>query len=191
MMRARLQKSIAIVACWFCLNIFPESRPLNGDSVEYPVKLAFLYNFAQFVEWPADSYSNQSAPLSICIVGHDPFSPSTEGEIQARKAWGHPVEVLKPGRPVTLTTCHIVFIPVSDSDQAGRILRSLKGSSALTVGETEGFAAMGGIINLTVEKSQVHFEVNRLAADRAHLKISSRLLNLARIVPDQDSGPKY
>ena len=56
------------------VNVFPPSLWLNGESVEYPVKLAFLYNFAKFVEWPANSYSSPDAPLSICIVGHDPFS---------------------------------------------------------------------------------------------------------------------
>jgi hypothetical protein len=182
--------SFLIAACWLFFNVFPEARPLNGESVEYPVKLAFLYNFAKFVEWPADSYSSAGAPLSICIVGHDPFSQSTEGEVRIRKAWGHPVEILTLKTAASLSSCNVVFIPATESDQAGRILRSLKGSSTLTVGETEGFAAMGGIINMTVEKSEVHLEVNRLAADRAHLKISARLLDLAKIVTDQSPGRK-
>jgi hypothetical protein len=84
----------------------------------------------------------------------------------------------------------MVFIPVTEKDEAGKILRSLTGSSTLTVGETEGFAATGGVINLTVEKSEVHFEVNRLAADRAHLKISAKLLSLARIITEQRPGRK-
>jgi hypothetical protein len=60
----------------------------------------------------------------------------------------------------------------------------------LTVGETEGFAVLGGIINLTVEDNKVHFEINRLAADRAGLKISSKLLRIAKIVKEQDHGSK-
>ena len=182
--------SCFIVACWFFFNVFPQTRSLNGQSVEYPVKFAMLYNFAKFVEWPADSYSNPGAPLSICIVGHDPFSLDIEGELQTRKAWGHPVQVLTLRPAETLSACHMVFIPMTEKDQAGKVVRSLKGSNTLTVGETEGFAAMGGVINLTVEKSEVHFEVNRLAADRAHLKISSRLLSLARIVTEQIPGRK-
>jgi hypothetical protein len=179
-----------IIVCWFFFNVFPGALWLNGESVEYPVKLAFLYNFAKFVEWPADSYSSPGAPLSICIVGHDPFSLDLEGELRTRKAWGHPVEVLTLRPADTLSTCHMVFIPVTEKDEGGKILRSLTGSSTLTVGETEGFAATGGVINLTVEKSEVHFEVNRLAADRAHLKISAKLLSLARIITEQRPGRK-
>jgi hypothetical protein len=179
-----------IIVCWFFFSVFPEAPSLDAQSIEYPVKLAFLYNFAKFVEWPADSYSNPGAPLSICIVGHDPFGVDIEGELQARKAGGHPVQVVTLTPAATLSACHIVFIPVTERDQAGKILRSLMGSSILTVGETDGFAAMGGIINLTVEKSEVHFEVNRVAADRCHLKISARLLALAKIVTEQGPGRK-
>jgi hypothetical protein len=191
MIDIRLRKrSLIIVVCWLFIDVFPTAFTLNGESVEYPVKLAFLYNFTKFVEWPADSYSDPGAPLAICVVGHDPFGAEIEGALQSRKAWGHPVQVLTLGPAATLSACHVVFIPVTEKDQAGRILRSLKGSSILTVGETDGFAAMGGIINLTVEKSEVHFEVNRLAADRARLKLSARLLSLAKIVTEQDPGPK-
>jgi hypothetical protein len=177
--------SLFIIVGWLFINVFPQALWLNGESVEYQVKLAFLFNFTKFVEWPADSYKSPGAPLSICIVGHDPFSSDLEDEVRTRKAWGHPVEVLKLGPAETLSTCHMVFIPVTEKDQAGKIVRSLTGSSTLTVGESEGFAAMGGVMNLTVEKSQVRFEVNRLAAARAHLKISAKLLSLARIVTEQ------
>ena len=89
-----------------------------------------------------------------------------------------------------LSVCHIVFVPATEKHQADRIVRGLKGSRTLTVGETEGFAVLGGIINLTVEANKVHFEVNRLAAERAGLKISSRLLSIAKIVQEQDQTRK-
>ena len=84
----------------------------------------------------------------------------------------------------------MVFVPVTEKDRADRILRGLKGTSTLTVGETPGFAGLGGIVNLTVEGNKVHFEVNPLAAERAGLKISSKLLSIAKIVGEQDQGGK-
>ena len=84
----------------------------------------------------------------------------------------------------------MVFVPVTEKNHVATIVRNLKGSSTLTVGETEGFAEQGGIINLTVEENKVHFEVNPLAAERAGLKISSKLLNIAKIVKEQDHGSK-
>jgi hypothetical protein len=178
--------SFFTMICWLFSNASPNALSLAGESVEYPVKLAFLYNFAKFVEWPADSYHDPGAPLEICIVGHDPFSPDSERELRTKTVGGHPVKIvaLKPND--TLNLCHMVFVPVTEKDQANKIVKVLKGSNTLTVGESEGFAVLGGIINLTVEGNKVHFEVNRLAADRAGLKISSKLLSLAIIVTERD-----
>ena len=183
--RRLLRASFLILVCWLFVDVSPQALRLKGESVEYPAKLAFLYNFAKFVEWPTGSYTSPGAPLSICIVGHDPFDRDIESELQTRQAWGHPVVLLTLRPAEALNNCHMVFIPVTEKDQAGKILQSLEGSTILTVGETAGFAAMGGVINLTVEKSEVRFEVNPLAAGRAHLKISSKLLSLAKLVTDQ------
>ena len=79
----------------------------------------------------------------------------------------------------------MVFVPVTAEDQATRIVKGLKGSSTLTVGETEGFAVQGGIINSTAEGNELRFEVNLLAAERAGLKISAKMLALAKIVHDE------
>jgi hypothetical protein len=182
--------SFITIVCWLFSNASPSALSLAGESVEYPVKLAFLFNFAKFVEWPPDSYRDPGAPLEICIVGHDPFSPDSERELRTRMVGGHPVDVQTLKSTDTLSVCHMVFIPITESDRAESIVRSLKGSSTLTVGEAEGFAVLGGIINLTVEGNKVHFEVNRLAADRAGLRISSRLLSLAKIVTERNHGGK-
>jgi hypothetical protein len=181
---------LGIIACWLFLIAPPIALSQKEESAEYPVKLAFLYNFTKFVEWPPDSYREPGAPLLICIVGHDPFSETLEVELRTRNVGGHPVELrtFKPNDK--LSVCQIVFVPATEKHQAERILRSLKGSSTLTVGETEGFAVLGGIINLTVEANKVHFEVNRLAAERAGLKISSSLLSIAKIVHEQDQTRK-
>jgi hypothetical protein len=72
----------------FLLSVFPTALSLNGETVEYPVKLAFLYNFAKYVEWPANSYSYPGAPLAICIVGLDPFDLDIEKGLQVRQAGG-------------------------------------------------------------------------------------------------------
>jgi hypothetical protein len=158
--------------------------------MEYPVKLAFLFNFAKFVEWPASSFSNPGAPIAICIVGHDPFNSDIEGELRTRAVSGHPIEVRVLKTTDTLKPCHIVFIPATERDQAEKLVRGLKGSNILTVGESDGFATLGGMVNLTVGGNQVHFEINRLAAGRAGLKVSSKLLNLAKIVTDNTEDSK-
>ena len=180
----RRASSFLLMVLGILSTVLPRARALNGEDVEYPAKLAFLYNFAKFIEWPPGSYRSPSAPFVICIAGHDPFSPGTENELRARTVLGRPIEVRTLRAADTLSVCSMVFIPVTEKDQAGNILRGLRGSSTLTVGETEGFAAQGGIINLTVEGNRLHFEINQLAAERAGLKISSKLFSLAKIVTD-------
>jgi len=178
----------AIVAGVLYLSASPKALSQNEEGAEYSVKLGFLFNFTKFVEWPPDSFRNPGTPLVICIVGHDPFRQDLEAELQTRKVGDHPVEVRTQTPNDKLSVCHVVFIPVTEKNQSDRILRGLQGSRTLTVGETEGFAVLGGIINLTVEDNKVHFEINRLAADRAGLKIGSRLLSIAKIVQEQDHG---
>ena len=180
----------ASIAGGLFLSASPKALSQNEVGVEYSVKLGFLYNFTKFVEWPPDSFRNPGTPLVICIVGHDPFRQDLEAELRTRKVGDHPVEVRTQTPNDKLSVCHVVFIPVTEKNQSDRILRGLQGSRTLTVGETEGFAVLGGIINLTVEGNNVHFEINRLAADRAGLKISSKRLSIAKIVKEQDHGRK-
>jgi hypothetical protein len=180
----------AIITCWLFFIACPRALSQKEEGAEYPVKLAFLYNFTKFVEWPPDAYREPGAPLVICIVGRDPFSEILEAELRARNVGGHPVQLKTFKANDKLSVCHIVFVPATEKHQADRIVRGLKGSPTLTVGETEGFAVLGGIINLTVEANKVHFEVNRLAAERAGLKISSGLLSIAKIVHEQDETRK-
>jgi hypothetical protein len=182
--RRALRAFSFLFACCLFLNASPQAYSMNPETVEYSLKLAFLYNFTKFVEWPPDSYHSPSAPLVICIVGDDPFGPRLEGALRTRTAGNHPIEVttLKPSD--ILNICHMVFVPATAEDQATRIVRGLKGSSTLTVGEAEGFAVLGGIINLTPEGNKLRFEVNLLAAERAGLKISANMLALAKIVHD-------
>jgi len=176
---------ISMMVLWILLSsASSRAVAVNEEDLEYAAKLAFLYNFAKFIEWPPGSFHSPSAPLVICIAGRDPFSPGTENELRTRTVSGHPIEI----RPLRATdpvgVCGMVFIPVTERDQADNILQRSRGSSTLTVGEIPGFAARGGIINLTVEGNRLHFEINQLAAERAGLKISSRLFSLAKIVTD-------
>jgi hypothetical protein len=182
--------SFLIMLLWVFSNVPSSAVVLDGEDVEYPAKLAFLFNFAKFIEWPPGSYRSPSAPLIICIAGHDPFSPGTENELRTRTVLSHPIEIRTLRATDTLSVCSMVFIPVTEKDQADKILERLRGSSTLTVGEIEGFAARGGIINLTVEGRRLHFEINQLAAERAGLKISSKLFSLAKIVTDDQRRPR-
>jgi hypothetical protein len=165
------------------VGAFCASLPLQAQissSEEYRLKLAFLFNFAKFVEWPADAFSSRQSPLNSCIVGRDPFDSELERQVAARSLNGHPVAIRTLRRGDNPTGCHLVFLPVSSDSSLGAVLKQLDGS-AITVGESAGFVARGGVVNFVIEGTMLRFEVNLSASQRVRSRISSRFLALAKI----------
>ena len=146
---------------------------------EYEVKAAMLYKFAGFVEWPA---APAGAPLCIGVLGHDPFGPALDRAIQGKSINGRPFVVrrFKIGRDTG--NCQIVFVDSSEKKELREILDRLRREPVLTVGDTPGFCEDGGIVNLELADSHVHFQINPEAAELAGLVVSSKLLSLASIV---------
>ncbi len=171
-----------LAVCCLLLAAPPRARSQSDDDAEYQVKLAFLYNFAQFVQWPADAFRDAATPLRMCVAGQDPFQGEIEQSLRARKISGHPIEIrrLKPFEDPR--ACHMIFIRAAEKKQAEKLLAEVKGASTLTVGESDGFADLGGIINLTLDHNKLRFEINLDAATQTRLKISSKLLALAKNV---------
>jgi hypothetical protein len=180
-------RTLAIV--FFCLlwGYPPRAGAQGDDDAEYRVKLAFLYNFAQFVQWPAEAFSGPTAPLVICVLGEDPFRGETEQSLRGRAASGHPIQIKKLKADDNPRACQIIFVRATEKTEARKILPALKGSSTLAVGEAKGFADLGGMINLVLDDNKLRFEINLDAAGQTRLKISSKLLSLAKIVKG-DSG---
>jgi hypothetical protein len=157
---------------------------------EYQIKAAFLYNFAKFVEWPAKALPETSTSMTLCILGEDPFGTDLE-QILDGKTVNDKSIVIKRFRGIRgLEVCHILFISSSERHHLPEILDALREASMLTVGETERFAKLGGIINFTIEENKVRFEINVDAAGRAGLKISSRLLKLGKLIRDRSAREK-
>lgn len=152
---------------------------------EYQVKAAFLYNFAKFVEWPDGTHSSADSPLRVGVLGKDPFGEILERTFKGRTAQGRSFSIARSDNPQDLLTCHIVFIRPPEEGTLIPLLKAFDGRPVLTVGEMEGFARSGGVINLYLQEKQVRFEINPTAAERAGLKISSKLLQLARLVREE------
>jgi hypothetical protein len=158
-------------------------------SREYQVKAAFLLNFLQFVEWPATAFETPEEPVRIGILGDDPFGRAMERTVLGETVRGHPLVVRRSTDPAGLNDCHLVFVARSERERLDRVLTELSRFPILTVGDTEGFARRGGVINFLLEDKKVRFEINPLAAKRQNLQPSAQLLNLGRIVePDGHEG---
>jgi hypothetical protein len=148
---------------------------------EYAVKAAYLYNFAKFVEWPPEAFANADAPLSICIVGDNPFGDALAA-LSSKRVASHPVEVRALPATANLNPCQIVFISRSEQGRFKALLAKVARLPILTVSDIRDFAQAGGMIGLIEADQRIRFDINLAATRQANLKLSSQLLKLATIV---------
>ena len=160
------------------LCLFGGRLVLTAQSAsEYELKAAFLYKFAGFVEWPSPA----AGPLCIGIVGEDPFGAMLERVVKGKSINGRSFLIRRSKAARDLWDCQILFISSSEKSRFKSILDSLAGP-ILTVGDTPGFCEDGGTINLEVVDDRVRLRINPDAAEKARLRLSSKLLSLAIIV---------
>jgi len=156
---------------------------------EYLVKAAFLFRFTQYVEWPAATFESKETPLVIGVVGDDPFQGALERTVDGRTSQGRRVLVRQCRDAAEASRCHAVFVPGDGrSERAIAVLTALGGKPTLTVGDTPTFAEKGGVIGFALVDGHVRFVINSAAAKRSGLKVSSRLLELARSVIERGEG---
>jgi hypothetical protein len=158
-----------------------ELRAQSAMQREYEIKAAYLYNFINYIEWPADASSPAGGTLTIGIVGESPFS-GVFSSLNGKQIKGRTLAVKQIASLKDADGCQIVFVFASEKPRVTEVLDQLKDSPTLTVGEVDGFAARGGIINFILERNKVRFEINPDAAKRLGLNISSELLKLAKLV---------
>lgn len=156
------------------------------SATEDQVKAAYLFNFAKFIEWPAEAFATTNAPMNFCVLGRSPVVDELDSSVNGKSINGHTIIVKHLRGPEETKGCHLVFLAASAVKQREKLLLAAKGSPILLVAESPGFARAGGTINFMAENGRLIFEVNIAAAENAHLKISSKLLALARIVSSGD-----
>jgi len=150
-------------------------RPAFAEELpEYRLKAAFIYNFAQFTEWPAEVGDT----LHLCIVGDDPFGEEIDG-LQGRSVGARTLQVRRLHDAGPLRGCEIVFVAASAIGRVHRVLDEIGHAPVLTVADTPDAARQGIAINMAVANNKVSFEVNLQAARAAHIDLSSKLLRLA------------
>lgn len=184
--RARTVPGVAATKTWllaslifFNLALSVELRAQLAPS-EYRVKAAYLFDFLKFVEWPEDSFADPLAPIVVGVVGEDPFGSALPEVVIGKTVQGRDLVLRRYRVGEDLRGAHLLFISASERKQLPQILSSVRGSSVLTVADTEGFLEAGGMIQFLSENNQIHFAVNVDAASKARLKMSSRLLTLAK-----------
>jgi hypothetical protein len=156
------------------------AQPAGEPPLEYQVKAAFLLNFTKFIEWPPPESVEPDSQARICIVGEDPFGTLLDRMIEGEILNGRKL-VIQRLHHQSPESCEVLFFAKADQKDVSAVLSDI-GPGVLTVGEGEHFLRDGGMIAFVVENRRVRFDINQTAALRARLKISSKLLTIARSV---------
>lgn len=168
---------VGVLSGIFCRLI---AQPAGQQQpLEYQVKAAFLLNFTKFIDWPHPETPDRDSPFGICVLGDDPFGTVLDQIVEGETVQGRKLVVQRVMRPAP-ASCRVLFISQSEKDVPG-MLAELSGA-VLTVSEGAGFLREGGMIGFVIDNHRVRFNINLAAADKAGLKISSKLLNVARSV---------
>jgi hypothetical protein len=143
------------------------------------LKAAYLVTFARLVEWPPATPKER---LTLCVLGNDPFGSFLEQSAAGKTVQGRHLVIHRSNQLQDLADCQILFVSPSEKNQLPSILRILRESRILTVGETDVFTHLGGGINFFTDENNLRFEINKTATDRAGLRLSSKLWKLAKVV---------
>ncbi|MGE5567134.1 MAG: YfiR family protein [Parcubacteria group bacterium] len=169
------------------LAVFAGAVPARAASLEYPVKAAFLYKFAPFVEWPATAWVSPSSPLTLCVVGDDPFGGMLDRTVEGRRLGPHPIVVRRLERLAADSGCSIAYIGGSKAQSVSDALAAVQGTPVLTVtDEAEG--GDRGIIHFVLRGNRVRFVIDDAAAAKNGMVISSKLMRLALAVHLRNGG---
>jgi hypothetical protein len=181
MFATRLRSSTlgAATLTFAIVAVVSPARAVAGDVADdVAVKAAFLYNFAKFAEWPALA---PGGAIALCVVGDGRIANALVETVRGQNIGGHALEVSRPQDSATWRSCHLLFVASAETKRATGGLIGIKTLPVLTVSDGKDFAQTGGIIELFVEGGRMRFAINVDAAEAAGLRISSRLLGLAKV----------
>ena len=166
----------AVVALWVMLL----GSVTRAEFSESQVKAVFISNFAQFVTWPAKAFADAASPLTIGILGNDPFGGELQNAIRGQTVSNRSISIKRASKADDLRNCQIVFISRSEASQIDDILPKFKGKSILTVSDIDNFTNSGGMIGLFMVGGKVKFTVNAGPARSSGLGISSKIQRLGQ-----------
>jgi len=149
------------------------------------VEAAFLYHFGKFVDWPPSAFEGDRAPFRICVLGEDSFGGVLDQAMAGKKVGDRPIRVERMSSVTASSPCQILYVGPSQSARLSEVLKEIQGNHTLTVSDAPEFTDAGGMVAFVLVTNKVRFLINQDAANRAGLKISSQLLNLAMKVGER------
>ena len=159
---------------------YDQSQMINR---EHQIKAAYLYNFARYIQWPKDTFANKKAPFIIGVVGKDPIVKDLQKVAKTRTIDDHPIVIKQFNVAKEITPCQILFFsPTLDPYVQEKAIQKMAGKNVLLVGQTSNFLDMGGGIGFVVNQNRIRLVIDLESVQRQKLKISAKLLRVAKIV---------
>ena len=187
----------------------------GGQADDREQKVQYLLNFTEYVEWPASAFANAKAPIVIGVIGEDPFGEALTKQaaehrgprrVEVRRFKGirefrgqetpgrrqDELEAKKRAKRRELRACHVLYVSQSEDELLSEVFGAVRKAPVLTVGEKPAFARQGGVIDFfrAHPDPRLRFEINLAAAKAANLKVSSKLLALAKPIHEEDAQAK-
>ena len=175
----RLRRWVALgVAA--AMIVAPSLAAPAQEANEQSLKVAFIYNFAKFTTWPDSVFAGPGAPITFCVIGKHEFGEAFDS-VQGKSVAGRTVIVKYLTSYRNKDQCQVVYVAPSERPRLPKIVSTSKEIHALTVSDIEGFGESCGIIRMVRgSDDRIGFEINVKAAEESGLKLSSKLLNLAK-----------
>jgi hypothetical protein len=163
------------------------STLLAQDVTEPSLKAAFLFNFVKFTDWSAETVAPE-LPLLLCVLGDESVRTELEQAVKGNKIGTHALNVIPVHIDGQLRACHLLYVTGLDRRQVQDLVGKIRDAPVFTVSDLDRFAELGGVLQLFVEGGKMRFAINPVSVLRARLRISSKVMALAKLVKDESGG---
>ncbi len=180
----KLFSLLSILFLWGTVSIQAQQAP---QFTEYEVKAAYIFSFTKFINWPKTTFTLSNPPFVVGIYGDDPFGLILDKIFEGKTIKGRKLVIEHYYKPEEINNCNVLFISKSVRGRIDltNVINVVQEKSILTIGDNiQEFCELGGIINFTRQYAKHRFEINKNAANRADITISSKLISLANIIND-------
>lgn len=181
-MRMHMLQGVMVILMLMISGIGTRVYAQSDTETEYRIKALYLLNFAKGVEWAAFCFPSSTTPITVAIIGEDPFGQVIDGVLSGRKIGNRSIVVKRFATVDDIDMCHILFVGESEKDNIEPILEAARFWYALTVGDFKPFAQKGGIMNFVFQDDRIRVEYNPEAAQASYIKISDDIRKVTATV---------
>ena len=154
------------------------SCPCFGADTSHQIRSAFIYNFAKYIDFPAESLAGGKT-FVVGVEGDDGYGGDLESALAGKLTGGRPFAVKRVHSESEMRSCQFLIVGETTASGTKRVLRAVQGTPVVTIGEGSDFAREGGVIAFVTQNNRIRFDINLAAAKESHISVSSRMLELA------------